>query len=495
MIIILMIVITMILMILIMIILMIILIMIMIMIMMMMMMMMMMIMIIMIVMIVIMISIVWTPLHLPEVYQLLVVACGGADSVVMRSCDESSLQVSGFSALLWAGAVRRAVRAQTRCACSVGIGPSQVVAKLAVKAAKPDGARRVADHEVLEFLEDLPTSELPQVGRKMAAQLLERGLRTCRDVLAQDKGQLRQWFGVRGEMVWAYARGEDFGSGPPAARQSMSAQMTWGIRVQDRPGALKILTEVAQQLSERLARSGSLAAHVTLKLMIAVPGWEEPMKKGGHGMCESVTRSALLSSASHEAPALYRCALQLFDAVAPPPARLRGVGLAARLGEASGTERSGLSRWLRAPAKGGAAAAARPEEARAEETELDDSDGDSGAEAWAPEARAPCGAGRRGLPAASARNGPPTPSAAVIDLDDPDDPDDGAAPARGVADGTVACPVCGALQRIADAEAHVNGHFEAAAAAAPAHIIVIFIVIHYYYYYYYRYYYLLLFNV
>ena len=29
--------------------------------------------------------------------------------------------------------------------------PSQVVAKLAVKAAKPDGARRVADHEVLDL--------------------------------------------------------------------------------------------------------------------------------------------------------------------------------------------------------------------------------------------------------------------------------------------------------------------------------------------------------
>lgn len=117
-----------------------------------------------------------------QVYQLLLVACDGeAGRVLMRSCDEASLRVPRrMEALSWARAIRAAVRSQTGCSCSVGFGPSQVVAKLAVKVCKPDGVKAVVGaDDVRDFLAEVPTSSLPQVGRQLAAKLKEHGLERC----------------------------------------------------------------------------------------------------------------------------------------------------------------------------------------------------------------------------------------------------------------------------------------------------------------------------
>ncbi|CAE8656027.1 unnamed protein product, partial [Polarella glacialis] len=363
-----------------------------------------------------------------NVYQLLVVACDSQpERVLMRSCDESALLVEGVSdPTAWAQALRKAVRRQTKgCTCSVGLGPSQVVAKLATKACKPDGARRIRDAEVQEFLMDMPLSAMPQVGRSMASKLQERGLEICRDLVALEKFQLRQWFGVKGETLWLNSRGLDSEAAlqHQTQRKTMSAEMNWGIRPQDRPAALKVLSEVAQQLAEQLAGGSFRASQLTLKLKIAVPGWVESklMKKGGHGECDDISRSSALPSPTSDSPSLFRCAQKLFDSISPDPVRIRGVGLAARLSTgdtaaspSTGSSKQqpgggGLGRWLRkAPS--------------------------------APLSQEP-------MPMPSA------PEVVAVELSDSDAEERGGA-------SEVACPVCGQLQPAATAEAHVNSHFD-----------------------------------
>eukprot|EP00927_Polykrikos_kofoidii_P054399 TRINITY_DN48816_c0_g1_i1.p1 TRINITY_DN48816_c0_g1~~TRINITY_DN48816_c0_g1_i1.p1 ORF type:complete len:1476 (+),score=285.78 TRINITY_DN48816_c0_g1_i1:305-4732(+) len=285
-----------------------------------------------------------------QVYQLLVAACSGRDEdVILRSCDEAAIKIVDVRAVAWSEAIRRAVCAQTRCTCSVGVGPSQVVAKLAVKSCKPDGVRHIEAGDVPAFLAEVPTSSLPQVGRSLAAKLEERGLRLCQDVQAFDRAQLRSWFGSRGEMVWANARGEDFGTSlQPVTRKTISAEINWGVRLSDRVAASRMLDEVSRQLSDRLLAASATASHLTLKLKIAVPGWVEPPKVGGHGMCDDVSRSATLSRPAKDAPTLFQTAMRLLDALAPEPKTIRGVGLACRLAEAASTdERAGLGKWFR----------------------------------------------------------------------------------------------------------------------------------------------------
>ncbi|CAK9104272.1 DNA repair protein REV1 (AtREV1) (Rev1-like terminal deoxycytidyl transferase) [Durusdinium trenchii] len=104
-----------------------------------------------------------------QVYQLLVTACHDVpDNVLMRSCDESALRVEGFAdPVAWAEALRKAVFQQTGCTCSVGLGPTQLVAKLATKACKPNGVRRVLEDEVKKFVGELPLKDMPQAHHMM----------------------------------------------------------------------------------------------------------------------------------------------------------------------------------------------------------------------------------------------------------------------------------------------------------------------------------------
>lgn len=363
-----------------------------------------------------------------QVYQLLVAACNDIpDNVLMRSCDESAIRVTGFTEpVAWAEVLRKAVFDQTGCTCSVGLGPTQLVAKLATKACKPNGVRRVLDHEVKAFIGDLPLKDMPQVGHAMAAKLQERGLEVCSDVQALEKNRLREWFGVKGETLWLNAQGLDQESSlVPAQRKSVSAEMNWGIRCQDKAAAVKILFEVAKQLKDRLALCKLRANHLTLKLKIAIPGWVEPIKKGGHGQCDDISRScALPAGETDDLEVLQRCALQLYDMISPDPVRLRGLGLAARLGSgvdgssrspkkaSAGTSGSGsIARWLRK-------AGNLPEPSKEELAEPEPAD--------------------------------------VVDLD---------AESQESSE-TVPCPVCGRQIPSANADAHVNSHFDREAVAA-----------------------------
>ncbi|CAE7486663.1 REV1 [Symbiodinium natans] len=364
-----------------------------------------------------------------KVYQLLVVACGDEpDHVFMRSCDEAALLVKAIpDPVAWAEALRSSVRLQTGCTCSVGIGPTQLVAKLATKACKPNGVRRILQEEVKPFLADLPLRDMPQVGHAMSAKLQERGLESCRDIQSLEQGRLREWFGAKGETLWLNAQGLDQEVSPaPAQRKSVSAEMNWGIRCQDRSAAVKILTEVSQQLSERLLASDLRAIHLTLKLKIAVPGWVEPIKRGGHGQCDDVSRSAPLPDASNEPSVLLRTAQHLFDTLSPDPVRLRGVGLAAKLGTVSSSSRSpqkaaagtsSLTRWLkRGPAEA-------PQPSTTSTTQAAD-------------------------------------STIVVDLE--------ASEQEPHVDDCVECPVCSKLISRAEADAHVNRHFEDISVEPPA---------------------------
>lgn len=384
-----------------------------------------------------------------QVYQLLVVACSGCpERVLMRSCDESSLWVEGVQILPWARALRAAVHAQTRCACSIGAGPSQVVAKLAVKDCKPDGFKSVLVEDVQTYIASVPTASLPQVGRQLSAKLQERGLTACADIRAYSKAQMRELFGAKGEMVWMNAHGEDYGqSTQPAQRKSMSAEINWGVRPQDRAAALQILGEVAQQLAERLAAADASAAHLTLKLKIAVPGWvEPPWKVGGHGICDDVSRSAALHRLSREQSVLRSTGEKLFDELAPPPSRIRGLGLAARLPDrvASGAGGSGLQRWLRSSTATG---------------------GPSGAVASTCEASAMCVVAFLEAPVFDVV-GSEEEEEEEVDIQGSFEHDEGQqkghqqeqeqSPAGAV------CPVCGLHFPVASIDAHVNAHFDGA---------------------------------
>jgi len=113
--------------------------------------------------------------------------CRDLSPAVETYLDEAYVDLTGTERLHGpAGAVGRRLRADiaaaTGLSVSVGLGPNRMVAKLAGKAAKPGGVRRVRAAEVDAFLARLPVRQLPGVGRVRNALLNRLNIHTIGDL-------------------------------------------------------------------------------------------------------------------------------------------------------------------------------------------------------------------------------------------------------------------------------------------------------------------------
>lgn len=117
------------------------------------------------------------------------------------SCDECFADLTALPNPEEAvAALRSAVRAQTGCSCSVGIGSSRLLARIATRRAKPDGQFRLGVSEGRAMLRDERVSSLPGCGPKVCASLEKLGITTCDELrLFGDAKpqQLRQAVGRR----------------------------------------------------------------------------------------------------------------------------------------------------------------------------------------------------------------------------------------------------------------------------------------------------------
>ncbi|MGH3618998.1 MAG: DNA polymerase IV, partial [Pseudonocardiaceae bacterium] len=118
------------------------------------------------------------------------------------SLDEAFLDVAGSLRRLGMGPagigewIRGQVYDAHRVTCSVGVGPSKFIAKLASGLSKPDGLLVVPADGVLEFLHPLPLSALWGVGERTAQALRKLGCTTVADVAIAPLPALRRALGV-----------------------------------------------------------------------------------------------------------------------------------------------------------------------------------------------------------------------------------------------------------------------------------------------------------
>lgn len=139
--------------------------------------------------------------------------------------DEAYLDVSGAHRLLGsseeiAAELRQRVKERLRLDCSVGVGRTKLVAKLASKAAKPRSAGDgdpggagvvvVTSAEEEGFLAGRPVQALPGVGPRSAERLRGYGIRTITDVRRLGRQRLVRLLGSsHGALVHALACGSD----------------------------------------------------------------------------------------------------------------------------------------------------------------------------------------------------------------------------------------------------------------------------------------------
>ncbi len=133
------------------------------------------------------------------------------DTVEVVGLDEAYLDLSNFPAPR-AEMRRLALRMQrdTGLWCSIGIGPSKLVAKVASDAEKPRGFVVLTREQACERFAAAPCGLIPGIGPKTAERLRQVGLDTLGELRRTPADQLAARFGPRlGAALQSRARFED----------------------------------------------------------------------------------------------------------------------------------------------------------------------------------------------------------------------------------------------------------------------------------------------
>ena len=192
------------------------------------------------------------------------------------SVDEAFLDVSGARRRLGtptriADVIRERVHGELGVVCSVGIGASKFVAKLASGMAKPDGVLLVPRDVTVPFLHSLPVSALWGVGGRTAEGLARWGIITVAQLAEADVSTVQRAVGRRaGAHLHDLAWGRD--PRPVSTERqekSVGAETTFDADTTD----LAIIRAKALALSDRVAgqlrSKGLVGRTVSLKLKTA----------------------------------------------------------------------------------------------------------------------------------------------------------------------------------------------------------------------------------
>jgi DNA polymerase-4 len=186
------------------------------------------------------------------------------------SMEEAFLDVTGAPepAADLADRLRRDVREQAGLPLSVGVARTKILAKLASRAAKPDGVFVVAAEREVEFLHPLPVERLWGVGPATARRLHAQGLRTVGQAAALSEPELMALLGkAAGRYVHGIARNHDHRPVRPSrGRRSFGAQRALGRAPRPRAELDAMLAELAERVARRMQRRGRAGRTVVLRL-------------------------------------------------------------------------------------------------------------------------------------------------------------------------------------------------------------------------------------
>lgn len=141
-------------------------------------------------------------------------ACRWYAPAVETYLDDAICDLSGTDLLYGdpvrpARAIRRRVLEETGLAVTVGVGRNRMFAKLASKAAKPDGLVRVRPEEEDDFIRERPVEDLPGVGPRTADLFHRMNIRTIEELRALSARDLQTLLGRNGLHIHDRCRGED----------------------------------------------------------------------------------------------------------------------------------------------------------------------------------------------------------------------------------------------------------------------------------------------
>jgi DNA polymerase IV len=195
--------------------------------------------------------------------------------VEMASVDEAYIDLAGTErlhgpALAAADKLSREITSTTGLPCSVGVGTSRLIAKVASEQAKPRGLVWVAPGSEEAFLAPLSVRRIPGIGKVTEGALKAIGIESIAQLQAATLERLEENFGKWGEALFRKARGIDsYEFFVDAEAKSLSHNQTFGEDTNDRGRLESTLSYLCQKASKRVRDAGLHARTVTLTLRYA----------------------------------------------------------------------------------------------------------------------------------------------------------------------------------------------------------------------------------
>jgi DNA polymerase IV len=250
--------------------------------------------------------------------EVMAVMRGHVDCVEVVGLDEAYLDLSEFERPKAAARrVKAAVEQSTGLGCSIGIGPSKLVAKVASDAEKPDGFVVLTREQACERFGPSPPGLIPGIGPKTATRLAEQGIDTLAKLGAAPESQLTAWFGPRlGLHLGRLARFEhESPLTPVRVAKSESRETTFDYDLHGLDALTPVLERLADELCATLGREERRGPTVGIKVRL--------------DDFSTHTRARTLDAPTNDRAVVTGVALELLREFDPPrPVRLLGVRVA-----------------------------------------------------------------------------------------------------------------------------------------------------------------------
>ena len=151
--------------------------------------------------------------------------------------------------------------------CSVGVGTSKTVAKIASDMDKPRGLTAVFPGTEREFLSPLPVRTLSGIGAAAERKLKSAGIETLGDLADAGEERLVRLFGKNGRTMHIRASG---GDDAPVEEddevKSVSNETSFAVDLVERDDIEAAISAMAAKVGRRLRRKGLAGHTLTLKL-------------------------------------------------------------------------------------------------------------------------------------------------------------------------------------------------------------------------------------
>ncbi|MBC7928756.1 MAG: DNA polymerase IV [Bryobacteraceae bacterium] len=197
--------------------------------------------------------------------------------VEMASIDEAYLDLTGTARLLGpplkaAQSLHHEVKRSTGLNCSIGIGTTRLIAKIASDQAKPNGMLWIPPGVEQPFLAPLHIRKIPGVGAKTEARLRQYGITHIGHLTKLDDTFLSELMGKWGLALAGKSRGLDAGGyfeGAVAEEndpRSISHEHTFGTDLRDPELLEATLARLSQMVGRRLREQQLHARTLQIKL-------------------------------------------------------------------------------------------------------------------------------------------------------------------------------------------------------------------------------------